>query len=112
MIPIQEIIFIVWFVLAITVHELGHYFVAKSQGIYKRFKFIWGCPAIEMTRECNSKWDYMWGFIFSLFTFPIYIFTGQPIWAFFLFTGVMALVDFLVVFYIYDKVHKKEGRVV
>jgi len=59
------------------VHELGHYYVAKKQNRFVRWKHV---PLVHQYIEIkgcfNSRWDYLYGILFSFATIPLWILFG------------------------------------
>jgi hypothetical protein len=62
---------VLWCVSLILVHEIGHYIMAKREGIY----LGWGLlpmPHIEMSKPHKKPIKYFAGIALSLITFPLY----------------------------------------
>ncbi len=70
-------------VALIALHEFGHYVVAKAQGIYKGWG-IFPFFHIKVKKGYSNRFDYMSGVAGSLLSFPVFLFTGLPLWLFFL----------------------------
>jgi hypothetical protein len=69
----------VWVLAMIVFHELGHYIVAKRQGIYKSVGIIpFLGPVVNMTTYLKSRWDYLAGIAFSMLAFPIFYLIDKP----------------------------------
>jgi len=66
------VIFAMWIIAVIIVHELGHFIVAKLRGIYGG----WGVSKLYAyvkltTTNFPNRYDYLSGIILSLFTLPM-----------------------------------------
>ena len=90
--------FLIWAIVAILVHEVGHYLVARKQNIYLGWGII-PFPHIKLQREFKSNINYLSGFFASLLTLPLWMFivSYSLLW-FFLFCFIIAAADFLVFF--------------
>jgi len=95
---------VIFLPLLIVFHELGHYIIAKKEGIYKGYGFLPN-PHIKLARPYNSRWDYLSGFVFSAIPLPSWIFwVGISLWYWYLFMMLSAAsLDFLIVIF-YGKV--------
>jgi len=93
------------FLVAILFHELGHYYSAKKQGIYKGWG-IFPNPHIKLT-QIASRWSYAMGFLFSLAVVPLWLlsFGLGSLWIF-LVLAAAAGADFFVIIF-YGRIKKK-----
>jgi hypothetical protein len=64
--------YILWAFVMLIIHEIGHAWLAKKQGIYKGWG-IFPTPHIKVTKPYKSRWDYLMGFYFSLLSFPLWV---------------------------------------
>ena len=72
------------------IHELGHYVLAKRQGIYKSWGFFnsyrkgWTkyipVPHIEVNGYFKKKWHYLSGILLSLITIPLWLYFDYSIY--------------------------------
>ena len=72
-------------VVSIFFHEFGHYVFAKREGIY----VSWGLlpqPHIRIKKPHNSRWKYLYGFLFSMIALPFWciVFGLETAWVFIL----------------------------
>ena len=86
---------LLWVGALLVVHEYGHAVVARRQGIFEGYGIL-PTPHVKISRPYDSKWDYLWGIGASLLTFPIYYFTGDPWWAFFVLAIAAGTIDILI----------------
>jgi hypothetical protein len=94
---------VVWVLAMLLIHEYGHYVIAKRQGIYKGLMFFIGGMGIQMTTYLKSRWDYLYGILFSFIAFPLFLLLRDPrveIWYFPVFAVAIGIVDiFVFIFY-------------
>ena len=95
------------YLVAIFFHELGHYYSAKKQGIYKG----WGIlpnPHIKLT-QFAPRWSYAIGFLFSLAAVPLWLlsFGLGTLWVFLIMIAAAAGADFFVIIF-YGRLKKKK----
>ena len=79
--------FLLWVCIFLFTHELGHYVIAKKDGIYNG----WGLtptPHIKLTKKHNSRWKYLSGMIGSLLSYPFFILI-YPFPSIFYFTAIV-----------------------
>ena len=66
------IITLIGLVVLITLHELGHFALAKKDGIYKGWS-IFPTPHIKISKPYDNRWKYLSGIAVSMLSFPIFI---------------------------------------
>ena len=96
------------FAVSLVFHEVGHYIVAKREGIYIGWGFL-PQPHIEMKRALSSRWKYLAGFLFSMIILPFWIvfFGLQTFWVFIILQIGAAGADFIMIIF-YGRLKKKK----
>lgn len=73
---IHIILIIVLMKFTMFLHEFGHYIIAKKQGKFVRWEKKFLTNYIETTNKFNSRWDYLYGILFSFVTIPLWMLFG------------------------------------
>jgi hypothetical protein len=97
--------FLVFVVVLVFTHELGHYVVAKRQGIYEGWG-IFPYPHVRLSRHYLSRWDYLSGVWGSMFSFPLFLLLDAPWPLFFLFAISAAVMDIAILIF-YNRIDDK-----
>jgi hypothetical protein len=98
---------LLWLLSVLITHELGHYYVAKKEGIFKGFgtvrNFILPNPCVKLDGCYKSKWGYLSGIIGSLVTWPIFAYTKSNWFAFLFWIVAFGMID-IMLFLNYDEI--------
>ena len=95
---IIHILFIIVFIITIILHELGHYMVAKKQGIYKGWGIL-PTPHIKLTKPYKTRISYLFGFFMSLLVIPVWLLIDIELWITILFLLILSIGDFLTIIF-------------
>lgn len=98
--------FLIWAIIVLYIHELGHYFIAKKEKIYEGWGII-PTPHINIEKPFSKRIYYLSGLFASILTLPIWIimmgYTLTSLFMFIVFINVIAGADW-VLFFAYNSV--------
>ena len=80
---LQTIVSVSVLLAMIGVHELGHAFFAKREGIFVGFEISGGSPGVLMSAPHRSRWTYLAGMGFELGLLPAFLYVSEFSWLFF-----------------------------
>lgn len=87
---------VIWFIIVIPIHEWGHAWVAKKQGIFEKYTITILGPAVKMRRPFKKAHDYMSGIYASILTLPVWLLAGGSIIGFLIAIFVLGSLDIIV----------------
>lgn len=98
--------FLIWTIIALYVHELGHYFIAKKEKIYEGWGII-PTPHIKIKEPFSKRIYYLSGLFASILTLPVWIISNgdsiESLIMFVVFINLIAGADW-VLFFAYNSV--------
>lgn len=96
LITLPSVLVFMYVLVAVVLHEIGHYFWAKRENNYKGWGIL-PTPHIKLNKPFRSNWGYAMGFIWSLPA--LLIFWGDNYYLFMGFMGLVALaiLDFFII---------------
>ena len=104
----MEIIILLLMHIGIFLHEVGHYIVAKKQGIYLGWGLI-PTPHIKLKEIFESRWNYLGGILFSLIViYPLHL-AGLIWWKGLILMMTLGFLD-IIVFLFYNKIKRDSQK--